>query len=120
MKVYAWLTDFAHCRENCPTGIIPEWMQKVTRHNGDNTVLLPFSGADLPETIADGEEFGKDVTIRERFTLFPVKKKKKKVPPSSSIKLDSPVNDTELKCLRSPVHGQKEEAISEDDFEVVA
>ena len=34
MKVYAWLIDFAHFRENCPTGIIPEWMQKVTRHNG--------------------------------------------------------------------------------------
>ena len=29
-----WLIDFAHFRENCPTGIIPEWMQKVTRHNG--------------------------------------------------------------------------------------
>ena len=26
-KVYAWLIDFAHFRENCPTGIIPEWMQ---------------------------------------------------------------------------------------------
>ena len=24
---------FAHFRENCPTGIIPEWMQKVTQHN---------------------------------------------------------------------------------------
>ena len=34
MKVYAWLIDFAHFRENCPTGIIPEWMQKVTQHNG--------------------------------------------------------------------------------------
>ena len=34
MKVYAWLIDFAHFRENCPTGVIPEWMQKVTRHNG--------------------------------------------------------------------------------------
>ena len=28
------MIDFAHFRENCPTGIIPEWMQKVTRHNG--------------------------------------------------------------------------------------
>ena len=28
-----WLI-FAHFRENCPTGVIPEWMQKVTRHNG--------------------------------------------------------------------------------------
>ena len=34
MKVYAWLIDFAHFRRNCPTGIIPEWMQKVTQHNG--------------------------------------------------------------------------------------
>ena len=34
MKVYAWLIDFAHFRENCPTGIIPEWMQKVTEHDG--------------------------------------------------------------------------------------
>ena len=34
MKVYAWLIDFAHFRENCPTGIIPEWMQKVTHQNG--------------------------------------------------------------------------------------
>ena len=33
MKVYAWLIDFARFRENCPTGIIPEWMQKVTQHN---------------------------------------------------------------------------------------
>ena len=34
MNVYAWLIDFAHFRENCPTGIIPEWMRKVTQHNG--------------------------------------------------------------------------------------
>ena len=34
MKVYAWLIDFARFRENCPTGIIPEWMRKVTQHNG--------------------------------------------------------------------------------------
>ena len=34
MKVYAWWIDFAHFRENCPTGVIPEWMQKVTQHNG--------------------------------------------------------------------------------------
>ena len=34
MKVYAWLIDFAHFWENCPTGIIPEWMQKVTQHSG--------------------------------------------------------------------------------------
>ena len=34
MRVYAWLIDFVHFRENCPTGIIPQWMQKVTRHNG--------------------------------------------------------------------------------------
>ena len=34
MKVYAWLIDFAHFRKDCPMGIIPEWMQKVTRHNG--------------------------------------------------------------------------------------
>ena len=40
MKVYAWLIDFAHFRENCPTGVIPEWRQKVTQHNGDNTVSL--------------------------------------------------------------------------------
>ena len=33
MKVYAWLIDFAHFRKNCPTGIIPEWMHKVTEHN---------------------------------------------------------------------------------------
>ena len=26
MKVNAWLIDFAHFRENCPTGIIPEWL----------------------------------------------------------------------------------------------
>ena len=25
---------FAHFRENCPTGVIPEWMQKVTQHEG--------------------------------------------------------------------------------------
>ena len=23
---HAWLIDFAHFRENCPTGIIPEWL----------------------------------------------------------------------------------------------
>ena len=34
MEVYAWLIDFAPFRENCPTGIFPEWMQKVTRRNG--------------------------------------------------------------------------------------
>ena len=34
MKVCAWLIDFAHFRENCPTGIIPEWIQKVTQHSG--------------------------------------------------------------------------------------
>ena len=34
MKGYAWLIDFAHFRGNCPTGLIPEWMQKVTRQNG--------------------------------------------------------------------------------------
>ena len=33
MEVYAWLIDFAHVRKNCPTGIIPEWMQKVTRYD---------------------------------------------------------------------------------------
>ena len=33
MEVYAWLINFAHFRENCPMGIIPEWMQKVTPHN---------------------------------------------------------------------------------------
>ena len=26
MEVYAWLIDFAHFRKNCPTGIIPEWL----------------------------------------------------------------------------------------------
>ena len=34
IKVYAWLVDFAHFREKCPTGIISEWMQKVTWQNG--------------------------------------------------------------------------------------
>ena len=34
MKVHAWLIDFAHFRENCPTGIIPKWRQKVTQHYG--------------------------------------------------------------------------------------
>ena len=34
VKVYDWLIDFAPLRENCPTGIIPEWMQKLTQHNG--------------------------------------------------------------------------------------
>ena len=34
MKFYAWLIDFIDFRENCPTGVIPEWMQKVTQHNG--------------------------------------------------------------------------------------
>ena len=34
MKIHACLIDFAHFRENCPTGIIPEGMQKVTQHNG--------------------------------------------------------------------------------------
>ena len=34
MKVYAWLIDFTRFRENCPMGIISEWMQKVTQHNG--------------------------------------------------------------------------------------
>ena len=34
MEVHAWLIDFAQFRENCPTGIIPKWMQKVTQHNG--------------------------------------------------------------------------------------
>ena len=39
MKVYAWLIDFTHFRENCPTGIIPQWMQEVTQHNG----IIPHS-----------------------------------------------------------------------------
>ena len=34
MKVYAWLIDFAHFRENCSMGIISEWMYEVTQHNG--------------------------------------------------------------------------------------
>ena len=34
MKVHAWLVDFAHCRENCPTGMISGWVRKVTQHNG--------------------------------------------------------------------------------------
>ena len=34
MEVYAWLIDFAHFWENGPTGIIPEWMQKVNQYNG--------------------------------------------------------------------------------------
>ena len=33
-KGYTWLIDFAHFRENCPTGIIPQSVQKVTQHNG--------------------------------------------------------------------------------------
>ncbi|OQV24294.1 Carcinine [Hypsibius exemplaris] len=41
-------------------------------------------GADLPETVFDGEEFGKHTTMRERFTLFPVKKRSR-----SSISADN-------------------------------
>ena len=33
LRLNDWLI-FRICRENCPTGIIPEWMQKVTQHNG--------------------------------------------------------------------------------------
>ena len=43
MKVYAWLIDFAHGRKNGPTGIIPEWMQKVTQHSG----VMQYSNADV-------------------------------------------------------------------------
>ena len=42
MRVYAWLIDFAHFRENCPTGIITEWMQKVTQPERDDTVFDIF------------------------------------------------------------------------------
>ena len=34
IKVYAWLIDFAHFWENCPTGMISGWVQNVTQHNG--------------------------------------------------------------------------------------
>ena len=34
MKVYAWLIDLIHCQENCPTGMISGWVQKVTEHRG--------------------------------------------------------------------------------------
>ena len=44
-----WLINFAHIRENCPTGIIPECMPKVTQHNGmrqyegwTQTIRTPF------------------------------------------------------------------------------
>ena len=44
MKVYAWLIALARFRENCPTGIIPEWKQKVTPHNGMIQYLWPKWG----------------------------------------------------------------------------
>ena len=34
MKVQAWLIDLIHRRKNCPTGMISEWVQKVTEHSG--------------------------------------------------------------------------------------
>ena len=40
---YAWLIDFAHFRENCPTGLIPEWMQKVTEHDG----IMQYNSIDV-------------------------------------------------------------------------
>ena len=50
MKVYAWLIDFAlFLRENCPTGIILEWMQKVTQHTVPNctcTGLILYQTSD--------------------------------------------------------------------------
>ena len=33
-KVHAWLIDLIHRRENCPTGMISGWVQKVTEHRG--------------------------------------------------------------------------------------
>ena len=34
MKVYPWLIDLIHRRKNGPTGMISEWVQKVTEHRG--------------------------------------------------------------------------------------
>ena len=49
MTVHAWLIDFAHFWENCPTGVIPEWMQKVTEHNGKIQYFVHALGGKTPQ-----------------------------------------------------------------------
>ena len=43
MKVYAWLIDLIHRRENCPTGMISGRVQKVTQHNGQSIIKVKVS-----------------------------------------------------------------------------
>ena len=72
MRVYAWLIDFAHFRENCPTGIIPEWMQKVTQQNGIIQYFSPYrqsrQGGKRPCTV---EESRRTEDLESPLALLP-------------------------------------------------
>ena len=76
MKVYAWLIDLTRFRENCPTGIIPEWMQKVTQHNGIVQYIRLTPNVDWsfpPDKFVAGKERIVDAAALVRSTDQPAK-----------------------------------------------
>ena len=47
MKGHAWLIDLIHCWENCPTGMLSGWVQKVIEHCGTVQYIEGFTNYDF-------------------------------------------------------------------------
>ena len=75
MKVYAWLIDLIHRRKNCPTGMIPGWVQKVTEHRG----TIQYANADV--------------------LCKAIQRKKSLAPDIRIIRVSSPLNQAYDRCI---------------------